>query len=117
MTDAEILALPGKERMLRVLDGTFDGLHHAGNYRHHFPGTKAESIETNVFGDLSTFDFDRLTRLVLFSHFLCVRATVTSSGPRMVKIILHPRRNRDGKFFERHPTLAEAAEKLGLPKL
>lgn len=117
MTDAEILALPGKERMLRVLDCTFDGLHHAGKYRHHFPGTNAEGIETNIYGGLSTFDHNLLTRLVLFSHYLCVRATIVPGGPRTVKIILHPRRNRDGKFFERHPTLAEAAEKLGLPKL
>lgn len=61
----------------------------------------------NYYGDLSTYDFDKLTRLVFLAHDRCVRAEVTHSGPRMVRICIW-QRERQGNIAERHPTIEEA---------
>lgn len=60
---------------------------------HHLPPVHpfGEGICINYYGDLSTFDFDRLTRLVLVAHRFSVRIEIASSGPGMVKIIAHRR--------------------------
>ena len=61
-----------------------------------------------VSDGMSTFDSSGLTRLVIAAHDNCVRAAIYQSGPRMLKVILHARWDRDGMFSERHPTLDAA---------
>jgi len=68
--------------------------------------------ELNTSDDLSTYDFDLLTRLVVMAHEECVRVSVRSSGPRLVKICLWPRRGRDGRVDDRHPTIEQAIERV-----
>lgn len=96
---------PFEVRAERVLAIAFRGIHHAGNIR------KKSGVwptwKTSVYGGLATFDHDKLTRLVIAAHDHCVRVEVTSSGPRLVKILLHDRK-REGGFSERHPTIEEA---------
>lgn len=66
-------------------------------------------IEVNVFaGGLSTFDTDRLTRLVLLAHDRCIRIELGASSPRRVKLRLHQRHVRTGSSMKRHPTIEEA---------
>ena len=82
---------------------------------HHITGPVKEfgyGIQTNVFGELATFDFDGLTRLVLLAHERCIRASVMTSGPGMIKIALH-KRKRDGGMSERHPTIQDVLAKMG----
>ena len=62
----------------------------------------------NLYGDMSTFDFDRLTALVFLAHDRCVRASVMQGGPRMVKVVIWNRDSRTGEMWQRHPTLDEA---------
>jgi hypothetical protein len=62
----------------------------------------------NHYGDLSTFDFDRLTRLVFMAHDRCIRVEIASSGPRYMKIIIHKRAQREGEIWSRHPTIESA---------
>ena len=93
-----------KEAAVEFLAELFGGEHHIpGKVKPFGPGW---CVSMN--GDLSTFDFDGLTRLVFLAHDRCVRAAVMHSGPRMIKIVLHPRTNRDGHMYERHPTLCDA---------
>lgn len=61
----------------------------------------------NTWVDLSTFDQDKLTRLVFLAHDRCVRAEITHSGPRMVRICIW-QRIREGGITDRHPTLEQA---------
>jgi hypothetical protein len=80
---------------------------------HHIPrsGVKPMGDQgwcVNYYGDLATFDFDSLTRFVFLAHDLCVRASVLSSGPRMVKLAIWKRSKREGSMFERHPTIESA---------
>lgn len=76
---------------------------------HHLPKVHefGTGICINFYGDLSTYDWNRLTRLVLLAHRDAVRVEISWSGPRMVKIIAH-RRSRDGdRIYNRHPSLAD----------
>ena len=102
---AEILQ-PFAQRAESVLACVFMGIHHCPEIKKRFP----EMWEVNTMGDLSTFDFDALTRLVISAHDNCVRASVRSSGPRMIKIVLHERKGREGNMSQRHPTLEQAIE-------
>lgn len=88
---------------------------------HHLPDIYpcGSGIHINHYGDLSTFDFDKLTRLVLLAHRDAVRIEITNSGPRMVRIIAH-RRKHDAAacMSQRHPSLddlIQQAEKLKRP--
>lgn len=100
---------PFEERAEAVLSQRFQGIHHCGEI------TKTKGAwATNKYGDLSTFDFDELTRLVLAAHHYCIRASVQHPGPRMVKIVLSPR-TREGAIFNRHPTIEQGIESMQFP--
>ena len=82
---------------------------------HHIPGSGRGIKEFGTGycinyhpGNLSTFDFDGLTRLVLMSHRDCIRAEICPSGPGMVKLAIWKRKKREGRMFEKHPTIEEA---------
>lgn len=61
--------------------------------------------------DLSTFDFDRLTALVLLAHKYWVRVSIQSHAPRYIKIVCHRRKPDGDRIYERHPGLADLAAK------
>ena len=67
---------------------------------------------------LATFDFDRLTRLVLLSHEMCIRAEVTPRAFNFLSIELF-KRKRFGAMHERHPSIDEAISifKIGRNKI
>jgi hypothetical protein len=56
-------------------------------------------------GTLATYDDDKLTRIVIASHKYGIRAEIDNHGMRGLKILLHNRVSRDGRMFDRHPTI------------
>ena len=62
----------------------------------------------NHFGDMATFDYDFLTRLVFLAHDRCYRASVQNSGPRTLKVVVFRRDRAAASMCERHPTIEEA---------
>lgn len=89
---------------------------------HHLPKIEdwGHGVAINHSGDLSTHDFDGLTRLVLLAHKHAVRIEISFSGPGRVKIIAHRRKHQgDGERLGqsvRHPSLADLAAKIELLK-
>lgn len=90
---------------------------------HHLPRVRefGTGVCINYTGDLSTFDFDRLTALVLYAHRDAVRIEIASSGPRRVKIIAHKRIHKGSpdeqrRIWEYHPTLADLESRIQLLK-
>jgi len=75
---------------------------------HHLPKVTeyGTGICINFYGDLSTYDWNRLTMLVLLAHRDFVRIEIGSSGPRMVRIIAHRRKPREDSDlqWQRHPS-------------
>lgn len=74
---------------------------------HHFPSDIkpfGEGWSMSHMGDLSTYDGDELTRLVLLAHEKCIRVEIDSGGPRRVRISIW-KREREGAMHTRHPTI------------
>ena len=89
---------------------------------HHIPGAKykGENVRpcghgwsVSHFGDLSSWDADALTRLVLLAHERCVRVEVSQGGPNRLRIAIWGR-ERAGGIAERHPTIEQAVEHFRL---
>lgn len=81
---------------------------------HHIPGHKVHQFGLGWMvkhdrGDLATWDYNDLTRLVLMGHYYCYRVSVDTHGPRALKICIW-KRQREGKMCERHPTIEAAIE-------
>ena len=81
---------------------------------HHLPKVNywGVGIEINFSGDLSTWDFSRLTQLVLIAHRYSIRIEIGSSGPGRVKVIAH-RRKEAGTQSQRHPSIGELITQCG----
>lgn len=87
--------------------------------KHHLPKVYewGDGVCINWGQGLSTYDFDRLTRLVLLAHRYAIRVDIGSSGPGMVRIICHRRawlRQFDRTLSTHHPNLADLAYQAGL---
>ena len=77
---------------------------------HHIPGKvkpRADGIEINIYGSWASL-IDQVTRIVVLGRDRMIRVEVSSSGRGMFRIVLHKRHSRDGRMFERHPTIEEA---------
>lgn len=59
---------------------------------------------------LATWDFNRLTRLVIGAHDECIRVEISPCAFRYLKIEMWPREGRDGCMSRRHPTIEQAIE-------
>lgn len=57
---------------------------------------------------MASFDNDTLTRLVLVSHDEGVRAAIFPRTFRELTVALHTRPAREGRLWERHPTIEQA---------
>jgi len=100
---------PDQTYCVEMLTEWVRGSHHLPKVRPHGSG-----VECNVYADLSTYDSDKLTRLVLLAHRDSIRVEIVSSGPRMVKVVCHRRKamRADMGVNERHPTLTHLRETI-----
>lgn len=96
---------------LLILDELYDGLYHVSEELHR---RKPEDFyDVNRFAitvynsPFSTYDFNYLTRFVVFCHDRCVRGSIESAARGLVWLVFHPRYNRDGSMYVRHPELEE----------
>ena len=98
-----------KTRALAVIELAFGGPHHVESLKWlHMGEPLWQHCTFLVYGDLSTFDFSGLTRLVVGAHDYCVRASVMNGGPRRLKVQLTDRHRREGDpSTEQHPELDE----------
>lgn len=81
---------------------------------HHFPSKlkpHGYGWSMGQFGSLATFDDDGLTRLVLLAHERCIRVQIEQGGPNRLRIAIY-KREREGRMYERHPTIEQAIEKF-----
>jgi len=82
---------------------------------HHIPKYKVESfgcgwsVTDNI--PMGTYDFDRLTKLVVMAHDRCIRAEILPFGGRQFKVTLF-KRQREGSMSEKHSTIEEAITRV-----
>lgn len=60
---------------------------------------------------LSTFDTDGLTTLVIGAHEQCIRVEISPVSFHHLAIEMHPRATREGDISRRHPTIEQALER------
>lgn len=80
-----------------------------GSYRPKRICECGNGIEFCLTGDLSTWDWDQLTNLVLYAHAHRVRVELSGASPRHLRVCLHAR-EATGSTTERHAGLVELAE-------
>jgi len=68
-----------------------------------------DGIEFCMHGDLSTWDWNQLTNLVLYAHAYRVRVELSGAAPSYLQVCLHAR-EATGSTTERHPGLVELVE-------
>ena len=102
----KITFTPDQEACIDTLASVFGG-------RHHLPRNIeqwGDGIAINHSGDIATYDFNKLTALVIAAHRDAVRIEIASSGTRMIKIMAHKRKHGERKampMWEYHPNLAD----------
>lgn len=99
---------PFEVRAEKLLSRVFRGMHHVSSLK------KTPTYWTcSECGDMSTYDFDTLTRLVLAAHEYCCRVEIKQGGPQRLKIIVSPRipKTDETMIYECHPTIEQAIEK------
>jgi len=65
----------------------------------------------NDFSPMATYDYDRLTKLVVMSHDRCIRAEILPSSIGKFKVAIW-KRNREGSLTYNHSTIEEAIERV-----
>jgi len=85
---------------------------------HHIPGHKLYRFGDGWIakhycghGDLATYDFNSLTRLVLMAHRDCYRVCIMPLNFNTIKIAIH-KRSPDGGWSTGHPTIETALEEF-----
>jgi hypothetical protein len=95
---------------LNMLCDLFNGHHHVYGYvRASGPNGIVINSQHNMF---ATFDYDQLTRAVVYAHDRLIRFEIAPSGPGMLKLFFHKRTRREGRMHERHPTIEDAISKI-----
>jgi len=69
-------------------------------------------IAINIYGGLSTFDFDMLTRLVVMSFDRMIRIEVNPRTFRHLQLMFHKRKVREGDINERMPYLEDHIKRI-----
>lgn len=89
-----------QQHCIRMLGDWAHGFHHLP-----MPKEFGRGVSIHWSQDLSTWDFNRLTMLVLLAHERCVRIELRSGGPRGVTIAAHRRKADANSIYEGHPNL------------
>lgn len=95
----------------KMLCDLFYGAHHVGGIVKPCGKSGIEN-NTRYTGSFGTYDFNALTRAVIMAHDRCIRFSIESSGPGMLKLRFHKRHLREGQMHERHPTIEQAISDL-----
>jgi hypothetical protein len=98
-----------EKRCEDVIAQAFRGAYHCSGWSRR--KAWGDGIKVSCCQDLSTCDFDILTRLVIAAHDNAVRVRIMQGGAWGVSIGLTPRK-REGDIFESHPTIEAAIERM-----
>lgn len=98
------MAQMSKEEAMNFFSEFYGGEHHIPGKIHEFG--QGWMIKHDR-GDLATYDFNGLTRLVFMAHQKCLRVSIMPLNFSTIKLIVH-KREKEGGMTEKHPTLSDA---------
>lgn len=99
---------PDQKRCLDFLSEWLGG-------EHHLPPVHewGRGLCINIPGcKLSTYDFDRLTVLILLAHKRSIRVELGHSGPGLIRVICHARSPGTRPIMDVHPTLDDLISRI-----
>jgi len=103
----DLIELEFAQKVELFIDFVFGGKHHTRKVIDH-----EFWFEVKFHQDVATWDGNIMTRIVVASHDLGLRASIDANGLRGLKLMLHNRKQRD-TIICGHPTLEEHLEKIG----
>ncbi len=82
---------------------------------HHIPGHDVKEYGLGWYvdhdrGEMATFDFSQLTKLVVMCHDRCIRGGIESTKRGVIRISIFKRKGREGGMSVRHPELEKHVE-------
>jgi hypothetical protein len=89
------------------IDFVFGGRHHTRRVTEY-----PNCFEIRFWQDVATWDGNIMTKIVVASHDLGLRASLDANGMRGLKLTLHSRATRAASMTG-HPTLEQHLEKIG----
>ncbi len=104
---------PFAAKVADILGDVFFGIYHL-NIRsiRKVDWNNDHDIEIVIYGGLSTFDSDQLTRLVVLCHDRMVRLEIRPANFKHLRLCFGLRTSRAGEIYTRHPTLEDAAARI-----
>jgi hypothetical protein len=91
-----------------ILGGAYCGIYHVEDAVLSGQWAKTYVGLVLAHADLSTFDFDVLTGIVVMCHDACVRFSVSPATDNRLLLLFHERHGREGDMVRRHPTIEQA---------
>ncbi len=107
-TETDLIDLSLAEKVDLFIDFVFGGRHHTKKIIEH-----SNCFEIRFWQDVSTWDSNIMTKMVVASHDLGLRTSLEANGLRGLKVLLHNKGSREGMLHKRHPTLEQHLEKIG----
>lgn len=99
---------PVGERVAQLVDWWVDGIYHAQEAVLKADWSNELYVLLKWPGEMSTFDFAQLTRLVVGAHDLAIRVQIEPLNMRYLTIYFHPRERVGSQSADRHPTIEMA---------
>ena len=91
-----------------LLGYAFQGIYHISAEMMKADFSNSSRVEVILgYMDLATYDANTLTLLVFLAHRFAIRFSIAPASPRYLRLVFH-RRQRNGRYFERHLSLQEA---------
>lgn len=103
----DLIELPFEEKIELFIDYVFGGRHHTRAVEQ-----KELCYFIKFWDDISTWDGNKLTKIVVAAHDLGLRVDAEPNGMRGMRLMIHNRKQRDG-ISKGHPTLEQHLEKIG----
>lgn len=99
-------------RFNAIINIAFGGTHHIKSIKPY----SGHGLTFLVYGTLSTWDDNRLTKLVIAAHHQCVRVDIAPANPGYIRIRMWKRIRKDNVYpiMNTHPTLEEHLKLLKL---
>lgn len=118
--DHKIVCSEHGRNVAQILGIVFGGLYHIMTKIEKVQWHHERAIEIKFgYTNMSTWDYDRLTRLVILCHDACIRLEIEPHTFNSLRFWFHRRDGREGDTSRRHPTIEQAIErarKSGGPK-
>lgn len=109
---------PFGRKVANILGAVWLGLYHINHGILERTEWNQEYIEINISENLSTYDGDYLTALVVLCHDAAIRLEINACNMRYVKLRFHPRTHDMTHYMSRrHPTLEQAAAQIRQTRL